>query len=210
MNSVIPAILAKDEQAFRARLKLVEGLAPIVQIDVMDGKFVPNVTWCDLEALKTIETKATYELHLMVEDPEPVIRAAVTVPNVARIVWHVESMGDHRELLALCRSHDREAGLAISPDTPADNLKPYDGRMDEILILGVKPGFSGQAIIPSTIGKARELHTLFPTVPLGFDGGVTADAIPALRDAGVTRFCVASAIFDATDPEAAFDHLQNV
>ena len=209
MNPIIPAILVKDEADFVEKLRIVEALAPIVQVDVMDGKFVPNVTWCDLAALKTLQTKTTYELHLMVEDPEPLIREAIMVPNVARIVWHVESMGDHRELLSLCRSYSKEGGLAISPDTPADNLKPYDGRMDEVLILGVKPGFSGQAIIPSTIGKARELHTLFPTVPLAFDGGVTADAIPALREAGVTRFCVASAIFDAKDPEAAFDLLQN-
>ena len=155
MNPIIPAILVKDEADFVEKLRIVEALAPIVQVDVMDGKFVLNVTWCDLAALKTLQTKTTYELHLMVEDPEPLIREAIMVPNVARIVWHVES------------------------------------------------------IIPSTIGKARELHTLFPTVPLAFDGGVTADAIPALREAGVTRFCVASAIFDAKDPEAAFDLLQN-
>jgi ribulose-phosphate 3-epimerase len=210
MNQIIPAILVHDEAAFVERLRIVEELAPIVQIDVMDGKFVPNVTWCGLEALKTIETKTTYELHLMVEDPDPVIREAVLVPKVARIVWHVESMGDHRELLAFCSSHGKEAGLALSPDTPADTLKAYEGRMDEILILGVKPGFSGQKLIFAAVEKARQLRVLHPDVPLAFDGGVTAETIPALRETGVTRFCAASAIFDTSDPKAAFRLLQSV
>lgn len=209
MNAIIPAILVHDEAAFRDRLRLAERLAPVIQIDVMDGAFVPNRTWYDPVVLRSIETPAAFELHLMVEDPDPLVRAACDLPTVRRIVWHVESMGDHRELLTLCRSNGREGGLALSPKTPTDVLAPYVGRMDEILVLGVEPGFSGQRLIPDTLEKTRSIHDAWPDIPVAFDGGVTAASIPALREAGVTRFCAASALFDAPDIEAAFRALAN-
>lgn len=207
MNTVVPAILVHDEAAFRDRLRLVERLAPVIQIDVMDGAFVPNRTWYDPGVLRSIDTPASFELHLMVEDPDPVVRDACGIPSVRRVVWHVESMGDHRELLNLCRSNGREGGLAISPKSPQDVLAPYVGRMDEILVLGVEPGFSGQKLIPDTVEKVRAIHAAWPDIPIAFDGGVTASSIPMLREAGVSRFCAASALFDATDIEAAFGDL---
>jgi ribulose-phosphate 3-epimerase len=208
MNQIIPAFLVQDEASFRERLAIVDGLADEIQIDVMDGKFVANKTWCDLKALAHIESKSTFELHLMVEDPEPWIHAAVDVPSIKRVVWHVEAMGDHRELVELCQDYEKEAGLAISPKTPIDILRPYVFGLSEILILGVEPGFSGQAVLPGTIEKARAIHAEWPTITLAWDGGLTEQNIERIRDAGITRFCAASAIFDATDPAVALEQLR--
>lgn len=208
MNTIIPAILVQDEAAFVKRLHVVEGLTPLVQIDVLDNTLYPNASWCDLKKLGLLPTKTKFELHLMVEDPEPIIHDALGIANITRLVWHVEAMGDHRDLIRLCHAEDREAGLALSPKTPADTLQPYGGTLDEILILGVNPGFSGQALVRGTVEKAHAVHQAWPTVPLAFDGGVSRESIPFLREAGVTRFCVGSAIFGAKDPEAAFEALR--
>ncbi|MFH1620564.1 MAG: hypothetical protein ABIB04_00590 [Patescibacteria group bacterium] len=209
MSQIIPAILVKDQAAFMDRLHLVENLVPLIQIDVMDGKFVPNTSWCDLGVIKDLDTSTAFELHLMVEDPEIIIRECENIPKVKRLVWHLESMGDHRELLNLVHSFGREAGLAISPKTPVDSLQPYTGRMDEILVLGVEPGFSGQGLIPETIVKTKQIHERWNDLVIAFDGGVNLANIEDLKQAGVTRFCVASAVFGNQDIETALKELQN-
>lgn len=210
MNEIIPAILTKDEAAFRARLKVAETLAPVIQIDVMDGHFVPNATWFDPTVIKTIETNARYELHLMVSDPTAYIGAAEGMKNIARIIWHVEVAIAHDVLINWCRKMKIEPGLAISPETPTGRLAPFADTVDEILVMGVNPGFSGQTLIPHTVEKAKEIHERWPNSAIGFDGGVTAKTIPKLRDAGVTRFCAANAIFGAKDPKKAFTALSAI
>jgi ribulose-phosphate 3-epimerase len=210
MNHIIPAILVHDEAAFRERLDALDPRrVPIVQIDVMDGAFVPNTTWCDLAMLASLETRMKFELHLMVEDPEPWIRNTEDIPAVQRLVWHIESRMEHEKLIKLCHTQGRDAGLALSPATSLETLVPYADTIDEILVLGVNPGFSGQDLIPETMEKAREIHARWPDVPLAFDGHVDLTNIQDLKDAGVSRFCVASAIFDEPDPGEAFAALED-
>ncbi|MFZ2803850.1 MAG: hypothetical protein WA001_01370 [Patescibacteria group bacterium] len=209
MNQIIPAILVHDEADFLQKLDIAENLSPIIQIDVLDNTLYPNTSWCDLTKIAALPAHASFELHLMVEDPEPLIHAALQIASIKRLIWHVEAMGDHRELIRLCHATEREAGLALAPKTPADTLQAYGETLDEILILGVNPGFSGQELIPETIENAHAVHAAWPNIPLAFDGGVTRESIPFLREAGVSRFCAASAIFGADDPVAAFEALKN-
>jgi ribulose-phosphate 3-epimerase len=208
MNTIIPAILAKDETDFLQKLDIIESVSPVIQLDVLDNTLYPNTSWCDLKKLGT-HTETSFELHLMVDDPEPIIHAALELPNIKRIIWHIEAMGDHRDLIRLCHAAECEAGIALAPKTTTDTLQPYGDSLDTILVLGVEPGFSGQNLIQKTIAKAHDIHTAWPKVMLAFDGGVTRESIPVLREAGVSRFCIASAIFTADDPAAAFRALQN-
>lgn len=208
MNDILPAILVKGEKAFRERLHVAEPLAPVLQIDVMDGHFVPNASWYDPTVIKTIQTPSAFELHLMVSDPTAYIGASQGILTIKRIVWHIEVAIGHDILINWCHKMNVEAGLAISPETPVGRLAPFAATVDEILVLGVKPGFSGQSLIPNTVEKAREIHERWPNIPLAFDGGVNEDTIPLLRTAGVTRFCAASAVFDAKDPRKAFVKLR--
>lgn len=210
MNEIIPAILVKDEDAFLNRLRVVDGLVEWIQLDVLDGTLYPNTSWCDFEVLKQEAMTSKLELHLMVEDPEPFIQKALEIESIGRIIWHVEGMGDHRELLERVRSQEKEAGLAISPNTPAAAIEPYRGQLDEILVLGVQPGFSGQPLLPETVEKAKQLHTSFPDTPIGFDGGVQQESIPQLKAAGVTFFCASSAVFNAEDPVATLEALRHL
>ncbi|MEK7116024.1 MAG: hypothetical protein AAB879_01370 [Patescibacteria group bacterium] len=210
MTELIPAILAKDEATFRSRLAIAEMLASIVQLDIMDGHFVPNATWYDPAALKTIKTNARYELHLMVSDPTAYIGASEHMTNIARIIWHIEVAIAHDVLINWCHTMGIEAGIAISPETPIGRLDPFVADLDEILVLGVHPGFSGQALQPHTREKVKDVRVRWPNVVVGFDGGVNVESIRELRDAGVTRFCVASAIFQAQNPKKAFKELSAI
>ncbi len=200
MAELIPAILVKDADTFRSRLKLVEGSVSTVQIDCMDGAFVPNTSWYEAQP---IDTTLQIELHLMVNDPLKVIEAWKRVPQVVRAIWHVEIKTDHAAVIKACSELGWECGLALSPETPTSVLAPLAGSLDEVLILGVHPGFSGQALIPSTIQKARDVKHQFPFLLVGFDGGVSAENADELIAAGVDRLCVASAIFQEPDPHAA-------
>jgi len=208
MNELIPAILAKDEQAFRERVGLMEGVVKTVHVDVMDGGFVQNRTWFDAAVLASLKTPIRFELHLMVADPRAYIQQLRPIASVVRVVWHVETDSDHRGLIAACRAMRRQAGLAINPRTPVNRLAPYADRIDEILVMGSDPGFSGKPLKPYTIERCRDIHERWPKMPIGFDIGVKEETIPALKAAGVTRFCAASAIFSAKDPAAEAKRLQ--
>lgn len=210
MNELIPAILAHDEKTFRERLALMEGVASTIQIDVMDGAFVPNRTWFDAEVLRGLATTIRFELHLMVRDPARYIEEVSDIESVTRAIWHIETTADHAALIARCHALDKEAGLAINPQTPVDALAPYAVDLDEILVMGAEPGFSGQPLQPPTIDKAREIHARWPLIPVGFDISVNAETIPMLLAAGVSRFCAAGAIWKAEDPAAEAKQLQTM
>ncbi len=209
MNDLIPAILAHDETAFYQQLQLAETLSPIVQIDVMDGRFVPNVSWYEPEKLSLISTPARFELHLMVSRPDSYIETALRArASIQRIVWHIEVPAEHQAWLKRCAQLGFESGLALAPQTPIEQLAPHADAVDEILVLGVEPGLSGQSLIPATIDKARRIHARWPKLHLAFDGGINATTIVQLKRAGVERFCVASAIFKAKNPSLEFKKLQ--
>lgn len=209
MNEIIPAILVPDEESFRARLKIAEALAPCAQIDVLDNTLYPFASWCDLVALKTLDTIAELELHLMVSNPKRWLNDLRGVTAIKRAIWHIEAQADHAELILLCQDLGLQTGLAISPATSLDDIEPFAEMVDEILVLGVEPGKSGQSLMPKTIDKARAIASSWPNAVVGFDGGVTRENIPQLREAGVTRFCAASSIFGAADPKEAYARLAN-
>jgi ribulose-phosphate 3-epimerase len=210
MHELLPAILAEDEATFRERVALVQDLVPVIHLDVMDGAFVPNRCWFDAGVLAELKTPVRFELHLMVKDPARILEEVKNIESVIRAIWHIEAEADHAALIARTHELKKEAGLAISPKTSLDRLVPFAGTLDEILVMGNEPGFSGQPLEPHTIERVWELHGRWPQMPLGFDISVNADTIPKLKEAGVTRFCAAGAIFKATDPRAEISRLQKL
>jgi ribulose-phosphate 3-epimerase len=208
MSELIPAILVQDEASFRERVSLVEGLVTTVHLDVMDGAFVPNRTWFDAKILAALHTPVRFELHLMVNDPKRVIEECRMIEHVTRYLWHLEVPLNHADLIRTAHEAHKEAGLAVNPKTPVDTLTPCASLLDEILVMGAEPGFSGQTLQPHTIEKARDIHGRWPNVPLGFDINVNAETIPTLRAAGVSRFCSGGAIYHAADPRKALKDMQ--
>ena len=115
-----------------------------------------------------------------------------------------------KDAIRFARSKCLEIGLAISPDTPLRKFLPLIKRLDMALVMGGRPGFSGQSLDPKTLATVRAIRRAAKTLPIGFDIGVSAKTIPALKRAGVTRFCAASAIFNSKSPGRALAKLSRI
>lgn len=218
MAEIIPAILVKTEEEFRKRFRQVESLVSWVQIDVVDGKFAPNITWGDPAVVAGIETPVKFEIDLMVVDIERAVAGWLeAVPQVERIIFHQEALhaeAPKREvfdIITIIREVGIEAGMSLKPDTSPEVLFPYieDGELDAVLFLGVNPGFQGQEFHRDVIKKVALLREKYPNLPIEVDGGVTPAVARELVAVGTTRLIAGSFIFKhPAGPEAALEELR--
>ncbi len=193
---MIPGILEKTPDAVRAKMEAIEGHVAWMQLDVLDGTLYKNRSWFDAQTFAQWDTRMKIELHLMVKDPATIIRAWSRVKAFRRAVWHIEAPIDHHALIRRCHKLNLMTGLALAPETPIETVKPFLADIDRVFILGVRPGKSGQKLLPQTIKKVQALHAMAPALPIAFDGGITARNISLLARAGVSHFCVTSALFN--------------
>lgn len=206
MTELIPSILVNSQEEFERRLRLVDSHVKTVHVDVLDGTMFPQMSWFDARAVGAIETPIVYELHLMVENPLPIIKQwKEQVKNLQRAIIHVELDRPISTLIEDIKQWDKlETGLAINPETPIEEVKHHLAMLDSLLVMGVHPGKSGQSFLgESVLEKIRELHQRYPKLPIGCDGGITPALAPSLIEAGCSRLVVASSIWGAPDPLAA-------
>lgn len=200
-----PSILAADLADLAGALRICEdGRADWVHVDVMDGRFVPNLTFGIpvIAALKR-RTRLPLDVHLMVEEPSRLLEEYVRA-GAAGITVHWEAdIHLHRTLTAL-RKWGVRAGVALNPATPVELLEDILGAADHVLLMSVNPGFAGQAFIPEALDKARRLEAMARRagrpLSIGMDGGLGRGNIRAALLAGVDFAVAGSAIFAAADP----------
>ena len=200
---VIPAILAKTREELLHRIGLVRGLVKEIQLDIMDGVFVPNKT-VGIEDLIDLP-KARYEFHWMVKDPERWIEKIVG-PHIHLI--HVETITDFSKIEATVKNAGGTLGLAINPETPLEKLLPYADKAKRILVMTVRPGFSGQRYIYEMEHKVRKLRELYPKLDIEVDGGINNETGPHAFSSGANILAAASAIFSSTDIKSAIAELK--
>lgn len=195
---VVPAILSKTKQDFAEKVKSVAPFIQTIQIDIMDGRFVPNKTWGTPvkigRFLKEINFKKDFEVHLMVAQPEKVIKAWVRA-GAKRIIFHFEATKRHKFVIESIHKNKCQVGMAINPETSVEKIKEFLNLVDMILVMGVNPGFSGQKFQPKVLEKIREIKRLNPKVLVGVDGGVNLENVKQIKKAGVDILNAASAIF---------------
>lgn len=207
--NIIPAILVHSEQdALTQWAQIVE--AEIIQLDCLDGRFVPNNSFYDPTHWPKEGPKI--ELHVMCEHPLEVMQMWDAHPLLKRVIWHVEAPVSHKELIAWCRERELGCGIALNPETPLNLIASFALQIDLVLLLGVHPGWSGQPFIPTTLEKVRQTHDLYPFLSIGVDGGVSEDLIPLLSSLGATDLYVGSGIFGSRsgNPAEALHHLSQV
>lgn len=206
MAKLAPSILSADfSRLAEETAKIQRGGADLVHVDVMDGHFVPNISF-GAAVMKSLlgKTSLPFDVHLMIEDPDRYIDDFVT-ENTEYITVHAEACTHINRTIQHIKSHGIKAGVAVNPGTSLNTLDYVLEDADMILIMSVNPGFGGQKFIPSALDKARELTAIREKRGLDFeieiDGGASLDNVQQITDAGVGIVVAGSSVFKEDDVE---------
>lgn len=200
---IIPAILVKTRGELLHKIGLVKDHVNIIQLDIMDGEFVPNKT-IGLEELHDLP-EAKYEFHWMVNHPEKYIEK-MPGPNMHLV--HVETLTDIAAVEAAVEKAGGKLGLALNPETPLEKLLPFASKAEEVLVMTVHPGFSGQKYIQEMEEKMRKLRELYPQLNIEVDGGIGLETIGRAYAAGANYLAAASAIFSTDNIKENVENLR--
>jgi ribulose-phosphate 3-epimerase len=203
MVEIVPAILVKTREEFEMRVVSVSPYVSRIQIDIMDGKFVPNAT-LPVDQLPPIPKNLLVEYHLMVENPLEYVKKIGKKGAIYEL--HVESLTDVQAAINAVKMMGGRVALAISPDTPISAVEPYLNSIEHVLVMTVHPGFSGQSYLSSMEEKMRALSAKGVVVEV--DGGVGLGSAKRAAHAGATLLGVASAIFAKPDVKAAIAEIK--
>lgn len=206
---IIPAILVKSEAEFLQQTQAIEGATDIVHVDIADGEFVPETTWANPESVSA-NLKTDCELHLMVKNPLAIIKQWENVPQVTRVLFHVESGTDIDVVIKAIQAGGWEAVAVLNPETPSKAIESSANDLDGVMAMTIHPGAQGRPFMPEVLTKLTELKNQYPHLVTHVDGGVNANTIKAVRDAGIDCACVGSAIFGHDDPTENLKNLHKL
>ncbi|MCI4319552.1 MAG: ribulose-phosphate 3-epimerase [Thermoplasmata archaeon] len=206
MNSVgrrlrlAPSLLSADFGALGAAVAAAEaGGADALHLDVMDGHFVPNISFGPalVQAVRA-RTKLPLDVHLMIEEPGRFVEAFAAAGG-STLIFHREAKAEPRDLIPKVRSLGAEVGLAINPETPFEAAQPWLEEIDQLLVMSVHPGFSGQKFLPEALPKLRAARAAFDALgskaDLSIDGGITVETAAPAAAAGASFFVCGNSVF---------------
>jgi len=213
MIEIAPSILSADFSCLGEQIRLVERAgASLLHVDVMDGRFVPNIT-IGLPVVKAISraTQLPIDTHLMIVEPgryaEQFVKAGANMVSI-----HIEADPHAHRTLTAIKGAGAQAGIAINPATPLSALDEVVKFADYVLLMSVNPGFGGQEFIPSSLDKIRRLRKMLDERGLNtrieVDGGIDSDNVAEVAGAGAAIIVSGSAIFGAPDPAVALRELR--
>ena len=215
MPIIAPSLLASNFLCLEDECKMLnESDAEWFHLDVMDGRFVPNISYGMpiIEQLRKVTTK-TFDVHLMIEEPERYAEAFKKA-GADRLTVHIEACRHLHRNLQQIHSLGMKAGVALNPHSPAELLTDVLQDIDTVLIMSVNPGFGGQEFIPHTMQKIRNLRRMIhdrglPTL-IEIDGGVTVENAAMIVKSGADVLVAGSTVFHSKDPKATIHTLKNI
>jgi ribulose-phosphate 3-epimerase len=213
MAKIAPSILSADFSCLGEEVKRIDlAGADLVHIDVMDGQFVPNITFGPpvIKSLRKV-TELPFDVHLMIESPERYIEDFVKA-GADYITVHAESTTHLHRTLQLIKSFGIKAGVVLNPATSLDVLEYVLEEVDLVLIMTVNPGFGGQSFIDSTKEKIKRLRKIIDErklpIEIQVDGGVKLNNIAEIAECGADIFVAGSAVYGAEDIEATIKEMK--
>ena len=215
MVEILPSILAADFARLADQIAPLEAAGcRMLHVDVMDGHFVPNFTLGPpvVASLRKV-TKMTLDVHLMISDPDRYAPLFIEAGG-DQILVHLEACKHLDRTLHMIRSEGARAGVVINPATPVALLDEVLDVADYVLVMSVNPGFGGQKFIPNSLHKVRQLAARKKErglpFPIEIDGGVDAENIADVVDAGVEWVVAGTSIFHTVNPRAAFEEMRSL
>jgi ribulose-phosphate 3-epimerase len=210
---IAPSILSADFAALADEVARVEVGGPDqLHVDVMDGRFVPNITIGPVvvEALRK-RTRLPLDVHLMIVEPERYVGDFIAA-GADMITVHAEACPHLQRVLGQIREAGAKAGVALNPATPPEVLDYVLDELDLVLVMSVSPGFGGQTFIPSAYVKVRRIKEMLGARPVevSVDGGVKLDHVRPLAESGATVLVAGSAVFGAPDPAAVVREMKRL
>jgi ribulose-phosphate 3-epimerase len=194
---IIPAVIAKTQRELDDIFSRIRDSARLLQLDIMDGKFVPNNS-LDFD-FKLPEKKYLYEAHLMVDKPETWIDEYW--PRVDTVIAHFESVENPERIIESVKDKGKKIAFALNPETGIDSILSYLDSIDQVLIMTVKPGFYGSKFLPEMSDKIRKLRKLRPDLDLEVDGGIKPETIEEVCEAGANMFVSGSYLINSDEVE---------
>lgn len=210
-----PSILSADFGHLERTVRMLDrSAAEWVHVDVMDGVFVPNISF-GFPVLKAVRkaTRKVLDVHLMIVEPERYVRRFAEA-GADMVTFHLEACADPARCIALIRESGARAGITIKPATPIETVCEWLPSVDMVLIMSVEPGFGGQQFIPESFDKIRDLRRMVadsnPSLLIEVDGGISLQNAREVYEVGADILVAGSAVFSAEDPETEIYKLLHV
>lgn len=215
LRKLAPSILDADFTCLERELKKIEsGGADLIHLDIMDGNFVPNISFGSriVESIKS-KTSLPLEVHLMVEKPENHIKSFINAGGDI-IIIHYETSKHLDRLIQTINEANVKSGIALNPATPLSVIKHLINKIDVLLLMTVNPGFGGQKFIPEMIGKIKKARKIIDnqkkSISLAVDGGINLDNISNVVKAGAEIIVAGQIIFKSANPEMTIKKIKNI
>jgi ribulose-phosphate 3-epimerase len=205
MTAICPTITAYDTDEYANQIKNIRGFAERIHIDLMDGEFAPTKS----PGLEDVwwPHDIVGDLHIMYQRPMDHLHQIIRLkPHL--VVVHAEAQVHHMHFAAELHKHGIEAGVSILQDTPVDNIKQIMHSFDHVLVFSGHLGYHGGQVNLDLLQKVREIRAYHTEIEIGWDGGISADNVTALTDAGVSVLNVGGFVQKADDPRAAYAKLK--
>ena len=212
MKKILPSILSADFANLERDIKELESIGvDIFHIDVMDGNFVPNISF-GFPIIESIRPKTdkVFDCHLMIANPENYVEQFCKV-GCDMVSFHIEATNHADRVIQVIKNNGKKAGIVLNPQTSIDSIKYLLPKLDYVLIMTVNPGFGGQKFIPEMLEKIEELAKLREEKNYNFlievDGGINIETSKACRDKGADLLVCGSFLFGASDKEKTLGEL---